>query len=81
MILPADLTAPRAAVWLGAVIMVVNEIRGALLAVPALFMMWKTAGAAMSLWLALCTVAGVALSVLVSRWGARLGRGTKRLEP
>jgi NADH:ubiquinone oxidoreductase subunit 5 (subunit L)/multisubunit Na+/H+ antiporter MnhA subunit len=45
-----------------------NEVRGFILAAPILWAMWTHGGEAMKLWLGFCTIAGVALSVLVPRW-------------
>ncbi|HYD36960.1 MAG TPA: hypothetical protein VEA60_05070 [Allosphingosinicella sp.] len=63
----------------GAVLL--NEIRGAVLAVPVLWTMYQSGGTLMAVWLGFCSLAGIALSVLVPlygmrfakrRWGARL---------
>jgi hypothetical protein len=59
----------------------INEIRGAVLAVPVLWAMYESGGTAMAIWLGVCSLMGVALSVTAPwfalrfarrRWGARL---------
>jgi len=48
----------------GAVLLVVNEIRGIILAVPVLYGLYEAGGTWMAIWLAFCSLAGIALSVL-----------------
>lgn len=48
-----------------------NEIRGLILAGPVLYAMYRAGGTAMALWLGFCSLAGIALSVLVPLLVAR----------
>ena len=50
---------------------VLNEIRGAILAVPVLWTMYQAGGTLMATWLGFCSLAGIALSVVVPLYGAR----------
>ena len=56
---------------IGAVALVVNEIRGIILAVPVLWAMYQSGGSAMAIWLGLCSLGGIALSVIVPLFAAR----------
>ena len=47
----------------GLVALVVNEVRGFVLAAPVLYGMYQAGGTAMALWLGFCSLAGIALSV------------------
>lgn len=49
----------------GAVLLVLNEIRGLILAVPVLFAMYEAGGTWMAIWIAVCSLGGIALSVVV----------------
>lgn len=51
--------------------MAVNEIRGLILAGPLLYALWLSGGTLMAWWLALCSLGGIALSVIVPLWVAR----------
>ena len=55
----------------GAVLLVVNEIRGIILAVPVLYGLYEAGGTWMAIWLALCSLGGIALSVFVPMLLAR----------
>lgn len=46
-----------------AVLLVVNEIRGIILAVPVLYGLYQAGGTAMAIWLAVSSLGGIALSV------------------
>lgn len=48
-----------------AVVFALNEIRGAVLAVPVLYALWQSGGTAMAIWIAFCALGGIALSVVV----------------
>ena len=50
---------------------VLNEIRGAILAVPVLWTMYQSGGTVMAVWLGFCSLAGIALSVAVPVYGGR----------
>jgi hypothetical protein len=49
----------------GIVMLVANEVRGFVLAAPVLYGMYLSGGTAMALWLGVCSLAGIALSVAV----------------
>ena len=51
--------------------LILNEIRGIVLAIPVMVGMWKVGGDFMALWLGFCTLAGIALSVIVPALVAR----------
>ena len=53
------------ALKLGALLIVANEIRGLMLAAPILYGMYQAGGTWMALWLGFCSLAGIALSVIV----------------
>jgi len=42
-----------------------NEVRGMVLAVPVLYGMYQAGGSLMAIWLGICSLAGIALSVIV----------------
>lgn len=63
---------------LGIAALIANEIRGLVLAVPVLYALWQAGGTAMAIWIAFCSLTGIALSVVVPvfvarRLGARIG--------
>lgn len=49
----------------GIALLVFNEIRGLILAVPILYGMYSAGGTLMAIWLGICSLGGVALSVVV----------------
>lgn len=49
----------------GGVALVFNEVRGLILAAPVLWAMWQSGGTLMAIWLGFCSLAGIALSVVV----------------
>jgi hypothetical protein len=55
----------------GLAILVANEVRGFLLAAPVLYAMYETGGTMMAVWLAACSLAGIALSVVGPLFVAR----------
>ena len=55
----------------GALAFILNEIRGAILALPVIYTMWHAGSDAMKLWLCFCTIAGIGLSVVVPMWAMR----------
>lgn len=55
----------------GIVALVVNEVRGFMLAAPVLYGMYLSGGTAMALWLGFCSLAGIALSVAAPVFVAR----------
>ena len=50
---------------LGAVALIFNEVRGAVMAVPVLYGMYYSGGSLMAIWLGFCSLLGIALSVIV----------------
>jgi hypothetical protein len=68
---------PSIKVWLSAllkgavVLFFLNEVRGFLLAAPILYGMYQAGGSLMAIWIGVCSLAGVALSVIAP---ALLGR-------
>jgi hypothetical protein len=61
----------RLLVKAGFAALVANEIRGLLLAGPVLYGMYEAGGTAMALWLAFCSLAGIAISVFAPLFVAR----------
>ncbi len=60
---------------LGAYALIFNEVRGAVLAVPVLYGMYQAGGSATAIWIGFCSLAGIALSVIVPIFAAkRIGR-------
>jgi hypothetical protein len=55
----------------GFVALVVNEVRGLVLAAPVLYGMYHAGGTWMALWLGFCSLAGIALSVAAPLFVAR----------
>lgn len=53
----------RLLVKAGLAALVANEVRGLILAGPVLYGMYEAGGTAMAMWLALCSLAGIAISV------------------
>lgn len=56
---------------IGAVAFVANEVRGLILAGPVLYGMYQAGGTLMAIWTAVCSLAGIAISVLVPVVAAR----------
>ena len=61
----------RLLVKAGLAALVANEVRGLILAGPVLYGMYEAGGTAMAMWLALCSLAGIALSVFAPIFLAR----------
>ena len=58
-----------------ALLLVANEVRGLILAAPVLYGMYQAGGSLMAIWLGFCSLAGIALSVIVPMLAAaRLSR-------
>ena len=55
----------------GIVALVINEVRGLVLAAPVLYGMYLAGGTWMALWLGFCSLAGIALSVVAPVFLAR----------
>ena len=47
----------------GVALLVANEIRGLVLAAPVFYAMYTAGGTAMAVWLGLCSLGGIAISV------------------
>lgn len=52
-------------------LLLANEIRGLILAGPVLYAMYAAGGTLMAAWIAVCSLAGIALSVIVPLAAAR----------
>ena len=52
-------------------LLVANEVRGLILAGPVLYAMYEAGGTAMAIWMAFCSLAGVAISVVGPLFVAR----------
>ena len=61
----------RLLVKAGLAVFVANEVRGLILAGPVLYAMYEAGGTAMAIWLAFCSLAGIALSVFAPLFVAR----------
>lgn len=61
----------RLLVKAGLGLLVVNEVRGLILAGPVLYGMYEAGGTAMAIWLGFCSLAGIALSVFAPLFLAR----------
>lgn len=48
----------------GIAVLVANEIRGLVLAVPVLYGMYQAGGTLMAIWIGFCSLAGIAISVI-----------------
>jgi len=48
----------------GIVAWLANEVRGVVLAGPVIYAMYRSGGAWMAMWLGLCALAGIAISVV-----------------
>ena len=55
----------------GLAAVIFNEVRGAILAVPVLYAMYLSGGSLMAIWLGFCSLAGIALSVVVPMIAAK----------
>jgi hypothetical protein len=53
------------------VLLVTNEVRGLILAGPVLYAMYQAGGTLMAIWLGFCSLAGIALSVVVPMIAAK----------
>jgi hypothetical protein len=49
----------------GKALIIANEIRGVIMAVPILYAMYSAGGTMMAIWIGACSLGGVALSVIV----------------
>ena len=53
---------------LGAIGIAANEIRGLVLAVPVIVALCQSGGTLMAWWVAICSLGGIALSMIVPVW-------------
>lgn len=56
---------------IGAVLLVANEIRGMIMVLPVMAALYHSGGDLMAIWIAFCSLAGIALSVIVPLFLAR----------
>lgn len=56
---------------IGGAFMLVNEVRGIVLAAPVFYGLYVSGGTLMAIWLAICSLAGIVASVLIPLWVAR----------
>ena len=56
---------------LGVGLLVLNEVRGLILAAPVLYGMYEAGGTIMALWIGFCSLAGIAISVVLPIIAAR----------
>lgn len=54
----------------GAAMIAVNEIRGLILAGPVLYSVYESGGTLMAIWIGICSLGGIALSVIVPLFAA-----------
>ena len=55
----------------GAVFLAINEIRGLILAGPVLYSLYASGGTVTAIWIGICSLGGIALSVLVPLFAAK----------
>ena len=55
----------------GLALLLANEVRGFALAAPVLYGMYEAGGTLMAIWLGICSLAGIALSVMGPLFVAR----------
>ena len=55
----------------GAVLIVANEIRGLILTAPVFYAIYQAGGTLAAIWLGVCSLGGIALSVIVPLFAAR----------
>ncbi len=60
---------------IGAVALVFNEIRGLVLAAPVIYGLYLSGGTPMAIWIAICSLGGIALSVIVPLFAAKKLQG------
>ena len=48
----------------GIALLVANEVRGLILAAPVLYAMYEAGGSVMAVWIGICSLAGIGLSVV-----------------
>jgi len=55
----------------GLALLLANEVRGVAVAAPVIYGMYEAGGTAMAVWLGICSLAGIALSVIAPLLVAR----------
>ena len=55
----------------GLAVLLANEVRGLILAAPVFYGMYQAGGTLMAIWLGICSLAGIALSVVVPLFFAK----------
>jgi hypothetical protein len=55
----------------GLALLLANEVRGFAVAAPVLYGMYEAGGTLMAIWLGICSLAGIALSVIAPLFVAR----------
>jgi hypothetical protein len=55
----------------GLALLLANEVRGVAVAAPVLYGMYEAGGTAMAIWLGICSLAGIALTVIGPLFVAR----------
>ena len=58
----------RALLSAGGLLLIFNEIRGLLVSIPVMLALYQSGGTLMAWWIALCSLGGIALSVIVPAW-------------
>ena len=56
---------------LGGMFILFNEVRGLILAAPVFYGMYQAGGSWMAIWLGICSLGGIALSVVVPWFAAK----------
>ena len=54
-----------------AVLLVANEVRGIVLTAPVFYGLYQAGGTLMAIWMAICSLGGIALSVVVPLFAAK----------
>ena len=62
----------------GAALLVLNEVRGLVLAAPVLYGIYQAGGSLAAIWIGICSLTGIALSVLLPLIAVRKLHGVKR---
>lgn len=55
----------------GLALLVLNEVRGLVMAIPIFYAMYQSGGTLMAVWLGFCSLAGIVLSVVVPMFVVR----------
>lgn len=61
----------KVAMRFAALTILLNEVRGLILAAPVLYGMFAYGNTAMQIWVGICILGGIALSVIVPAWAYR----------